>query len=65
MTKQEIQNEVNRLRKKADECEFYASAANYEHQMSIKIELTAKAKELRELQKEYERILNSPLKETK
>ena len=56
MTKQEIQQEANRLRKKADECEFYASASNYEHQMSIKIELAAKAKELRELQKEYERL---------
>jgi cell fate (sporulation/competence/biofilm development) regulator YmcA (YheA/YmcA/DUF963 family) len=56
MTKQEIKREVNRLRKKADECEYYATTLTYEHQKSMKVELEAKAKELRELQKEYERL---------
>ena len=56
MTKQEIKQEANRLRKKADECEYYATTLTYEHQKSMKVELEAKAKELRELQKEYERL---------
>ena len=56
MTKQEIKHEANRLRKKADECEYYASTLTYEHQKPMKSELEAKARELRELQKEYERL---------
>ena len=51
MTKQEIKQEANRLRKKADECEYYATTLTYEHQKSMKVELEAKARELRELQK--------------
>lgn len=56
MTKQEIKQEANRLRKKADEIEYFATTLTYEHQKSMKVELEAKARELRELQKEYERL---------
>ena len=56
MTKQEIKQEANRLRKKSDECEYYATTLTHEHQKSMKAELEAKARELRELQKEYERL---------
>jgi len=56
LTKQEIKQEANRLRKKADEIEYFASTLIYEHQSSSRTELEMKAKELRELQKEYERL---------
>ena len=56
MTKQEINQEANRLRKKADEIEFFATTLTYEHQKSAKVQMEAKARELRELQKEYERL---------
>ena len=56
LTKQEIKQEANRLRKKADEIEYFASTLTYEHQSSSRTELIMKVKELRELQREYERL---------
>jgi len=54
MTKQEIKEEANRLRKKADEIEYFAATLTYEHQQSAKNEMGRKVSELRKLQKEYE-----------
>lgn len=56
MTPEEIKQEANRLRKKADEIEYFATTLTYEHQNSAKVELESKARELRYLQKEYERL---------
>ena len=65
MTPEEIKQEANNLRKKAEECEYFTTTLTYEHQNSVKTELESKARELRELQKEYERLLdNTPKHQT-
>ena len=59
MTIQEIKEEANRLRKKADDIEWAASTLIYKHQKSAKAIMETKAKELRYLQKEYEHMCNN------
>jgi len=51
-------HEATRLRKKADEIEYLASNLNREDRQSEIAALEAKAKELRMLQGEYERLLS-------
>lgn len=59
MNREEIVKEAKRLKREADNAEYFATTLTFEHQESMKIELESKAKELRVLQREYERIAQS------
>ena len=59
MKREELIVEARRLKKKADEIEFFASTLDGDHQEEARITFTAKVRELRQLQSEYEELSTS------
>jgi len=59
MTIFELKREANNLGKMADEIEYLASTLTYKHQLLYKSELELKAKNIREVKKEYEKLVET------